>query len=123
MVSKEIRNNEFTIESDPPKVKVCWQVTGVRRDAWAEANRIPVEEEKPAGEKGNYLHPELFKKKASPASRPVAAIAAVLPDQIRHRAAEVLAQPGQPGFGDVVDEASKIFAKRVTERRKSARRK
>ena len=44
-------------------MKVCWQVTGVRRDAWAEANRIPVEEGKPAGEKGTYLHPELFDKK------------------------------------------------------------
>jgi hypothetical protein len=123
MVSKEIRNNEFTIESDPPKVKVCWQVTGVRRDAWAEANRIPVEEEKPVGEKGNYLHPELFKKKVTRDSRPVAAMAAVLPDQIRRHAAEVLAQPGRPGFGDVVDEAGKNFAQRVTERRESARTK
>ena len=123
IIGAEIQSGQFTIRTSAPNVKVSWQVTGVRRDAWAEANRIPVEEEKPAGEKGNYLHPELFKKKASPASRPVAAIAAVLPDQIRHRAAEVLAQPGQPGFGDVVDEASKIFAKRVTERRKSARRK
>jgi hypothetical protein len=122
MVSKEIRNNEFTIESDPPKVKVSWQVTGVRRDAWAEANRIPVEEDKQAGEKGDYLHPELFEKGASPDSRQMDAMTALLPDRLRHRAAEVLAKPGHPGFADVVDEAATIFGRRVTERHESPRR-
>jgi hypothetical protein len=123
MVSKEIKGNEFAIKSDPPKVKVSWQVTGVRRDAWAEANRIPAEEDKPKREKGSYLHPELFEKKASSDSRPVAAMTAVLPDEIRHRAAEVLAKRGRPGFGDVVDEASRMFTQRVTERHNSARTK
>jgi len=33
-------------------------VTGIRHDAYAEANRISVEEEKPADERGTYLHPE-----------------------------------------------------------------
>jgi hypothetical protein len=119
-VAKEIKGNEFAIKSDPPKVKVSWQVTGVRRDAWAEANRIAAEEDKPKREKGSYLHPELFEKKASPDSRTVAAMMAVLPDEIRHHAAEVLAERGRPGFGDVVDEAIRIFAHRVTERRNSA---
>ena len=40
--------------------KVSWQVTGIRRDAWAEAHRIPVEEDKPESERGHYLHPEAF---------------------------------------------------------------
>jgi hypothetical protein len=31
--------------------------TRTRRDAWAEAHRIPVEEEKPEAERGLYLHP------------------------------------------------------------------
>ena len=35
-------------------------VTGIRQDAWANAHRIPVEEEKPDAEKGRYLHPELY---------------------------------------------------------------
>ena len=64
MVSEEIKDNEFAIRTDPGRVKVCWQVTGVRKDAWAEANRIPVEETKPKAERGRYLHPELFGKKA-----------------------------------------------------------
>ena len=39
---------------------VSWQVTGIRQDAWANAHRIPVEQLKPEGERGLYLHPELF---------------------------------------------------------------
>jgi trimeric autotransporter adhesin len=31
----------------------------IRRDAWANANRIPVEEAKPTEDQGRYLHPEL----------------------------------------------------------------
>ncbi len=40
--------------------KVSWMVTGIRQDAWANAHRIPTEEEKPAQERGKYLHPELY---------------------------------------------------------------
>jgi hypothetical protein len=35
-----------------------WQTTCGRREAWAEADRIPGEEDKPEGEQGKYLHPE-----------------------------------------------------------------
>ena len=35
-------------------------MTGIRRDAYAQAHPIPVEEAKPAGEQGTYLHPEAF---------------------------------------------------------------
>ena len=41
-------------------MEVSWQVTGIRQDAWANAHRIPVEEEKNARERGYYLHPELY---------------------------------------------------------------
>jgi hypothetical protein len=41
-------------------VEVSWQVTGIRQDAWAEANRIVVEEDKPAKERGYYLNPAVF---------------------------------------------------------------
>jgi len=39
---------------------VSWQVTGIRQDAWANAHRIAVEEEKDAKKRGFYLHPELY---------------------------------------------------------------
>ena len=60
IVSQEIQDNQFVIQTDKPGVKVSWQVTGVRQDAWAKANRIPVEQTKPEAEKGKYLHPESF---------------------------------------------------------------
>jgi hypothetical protein len=37
-------------------VEVSWQVTGIRRDPYADKHRIPVEEDKPASERGFYLH-------------------------------------------------------------------
>jgi hypothetical protein len=60
MVASEIDNGRFAIRTDKGNVKVSWQVTGIRHDAYAEAHRIPVEEEKKPEEKGRYLHPELF---------------------------------------------------------------
>ena len=60
MVAREVSNNQFTIRTDKPHVKVSWQVTGIRQDAWANAHRIPVEQTKEAKERGFYLHPELY---------------------------------------------------------------
>jgi hypothetical protein len=93
MVSEEITRNAFAIRSDTPQVKVCWQVTGVRHDAWAEANRIPVEEDKPAAEKGRFLHPELFDRKGAVhrfERRPAANVTASLPEHLRPRAERVI---------------------------------
>jgi trimeric autotransporter adhesin len=59
-IDTEITGNKFTIRTDKPNVKVSWQVTGVRHDAYAVAHRTAVEEAKPASEQGHYLHPELF---------------------------------------------------------------
>jgi hypothetical protein len=59
-VAKEIENNRFTIKTSKPGVKVSWQVTGIRHDAYANAHRVPTEEMKSPAEQGHYLHPELF---------------------------------------------------------------
>jgi trimeric autotransporter adhesin len=48
------------IRTSKPGVEVSWQVTGIRHDAYANRYRISVEEEKPVGEQGYYLHPEVF---------------------------------------------------------------
>ncbi|NKX54794.1 hypothetical protein [Arthrobacter mobilis] len=60
IVAEEIDGSAFTIRTDRPHVKVCWQVTGVRQDAWAAANPLTVEEDKADGERGRYLYPELY---------------------------------------------------------------
>jgi len=58
-VVREIKNNQFTIETSKPGVKVSWQVTGIRHDAYANANRARTEEDKPPQERGHYLYQEL----------------------------------------------------------------
>ena len=60
IIADEIFDNRFTIKTDKPRVKVSWQVTGIRQDAWANKHRIAVEEDKTAAERGYFLHPELF---------------------------------------------------------------
>ncbi|HEY0704233.1 MAG TPA: hypothetical protein VGD60_15790 [Candidatus Acidoferrales bacterium] len=59
-IAAEIHDNRFQIAGGKARMKVSWMVTGIRHDAWAEAHRIPTEEEKPADEQGRYMHPELF---------------------------------------------------------------
>ena len=60
MVAEEIAGNRFAIRTDKPHVKVSWQVTGIRKDPYAEKHRIAVEEDKAEDERGTYLHPEAW---------------------------------------------------------------
>ena len=59
-IAEELANNQFKIGGGRAGLKVSWQVTGIRQDAWANAHRIPVEEAKDARERGFYIHPELY---------------------------------------------------------------
>jgi hypothetical protein len=59
-ISEEISGNRFRIGGGKPGSKVSWMVTGIRRDAWANAHRSPVEIDKTEKERGKYLHPEAF---------------------------------------------------------------
>ena len=59
-IDKEIENNRFSIAGGKPGMKVSWQVTGVRHDAYAQQNRSPVEQDKPAAERGTYLYPSAY---------------------------------------------------------------
>jgi hypothetical protein len=60
IVASKINGNQFTIKTDKPNVEVSWQVTGVRQDAYMRAHPMVVEQDKPAYERGTYIHPELF---------------------------------------------------------------
>jgi hypothetical protein len=59
IVASEISGNQFSIRTDKPNVKVSWQVTGTRQDAFANAHRIQVEVDKAPEDRGHYLYPEL----------------------------------------------------------------
>ena len=65
MVSSEIKGNYFSIKTDKPNVKVSWQVTGIREDPYANAHRIPVEQDKLGDDQGKYLHPTEWGQPAS----------------------------------------------------------
>ena len=57
-IVEEINDHRFKIAGGSPAMRVCWQVTGIRQDAWAQANRLVAEQDKPADEQDYYLHPE-----------------------------------------------------------------
>ena len=59
-VADEISTNQFKIAGGKPGMKVSWQVTGVRQDAFANANPIVVEQAKAEVERGYYLYPEAY---------------------------------------------------------------
>jgi len=78
IVAKEINGNRFTIKTSKPGVKVSWQVTGIRHDAYADAHRVEVQVEKPPQEQGRYLHPELF---GAPAEQAIGYVAPPVPTE------------------------------------------
>src|SRR6185503_7022173 len=60
IVAEEMKGNRFIVKTSAPNVKVSWQVTGIRHDAFANKHRIAVEEQKPEKERGSFLHPDAF---------------------------------------------------------------
>ena len=52
IVAEEIKGNRFIVKTSAPNVKVSWQVTGIRHDAYANKHRIAVEEQKLEKERG-----------------------------------------------------------------------
>jgi len=59
-IAKEITNNRFLLQSEKPHSKVSWQVTGIRRDPYANAHRIQVIVPKTGSASGKYEHPGLY---------------------------------------------------------------
>jgi len=70
-ISRQLADNRFTIAGGTPGMEVSWQVTGVRRDAWALANPLVVEQDKSPQERGYYLHPQAH---GQPADRSLASV-------------------------------------------------
>jgi hypothetical protein len=56
-VKTELTERRFVIAGAKPGQKICWQVTGVRKDAFALAHPVEVEREKKPSEKGKYRYP------------------------------------------------------------------
>ncbi len=64
-VAEEVANHQFKIATNATRVKVSWQITGVRQDAYAKAHPLVVEPEKSPLERNTYLHPELYNQPES----------------------------------------------------------
>ena len=71
IIYKKISNNQFTIKTDKPNVEVSWQVTGIRKDPYANAHRVQPVVEKSAKEKGHYLH---YKEYNQPIEKSIRAV-------------------------------------------------
>jgi hypothetical protein len=57
-------NSHFKIAGGTSGMKVSWQVTGIRKDPYAKAHPIQIEEDKPDKERGYYIYPDLYGKAA-----------------------------------------------------------
>jgi hypothetical protein len=60
IIKEKMANNQFVIQTNEPNVEVSWQVTGIRKDPYANKNRIPNEVDKAPEERGLYLHPNAY---------------------------------------------------------------
>ena len=60
IIKDKIANGQFRIITNTSHVEVSWQITAVRQDPYAKAHPLVVEQQKAVGERGNYVHPELY---------------------------------------------------------------
>jgi hypothetical protein len=56
-VARQATDGSFRIAGGPSRGEVCWQLTARRDDAYLRAHPTRVEVDKPAAERGTYLHP------------------------------------------------------------------
>ncbi len=89
-VAQEIAGNSFMIGGGLPGMKVSWVVTGVRKDAYAAAHPLVVEQEKTGDERGRYLAPE---EHGQPADR-------AMPGVERPQPSTPRAATGNPGSSE-----------------------
>jgi hypothetical protein len=64
-VAQGISNRQFRIAGGSPKLRVSWQVTGIRKDASALNHPKLVEVERTGDDRGRYVDPEAFGKPKS----------------------------------------------------------
>lgn len=59
-VASELDASGFSLAGAMPGQRISWQVTGIRKDPWAIANPLVVEQDKLPEERGLYRCPELY---------------------------------------------------------------
>jgi len=115
-IAEEVANKQFKIATNAARVKVSWQITAVRQDAYAKAHPIAVEQEKAATEKGFYQHPELYgqpaeKKIKWPLDPEVTQEVKAQREAAKlHQASPNQATPTRPKFGTPASAVNRQFA-------------
>ncbi len=59
-IAEEVQDNRFKLAGGREGLKVSWQITGIRKDRYAQTHPLLVEQEKPVQERGYYRHPDLY---------------------------------------------------------------
>jgi hypothetical protein len=59
-IAEEVTSNAFKIAGGKAGMKISWQVTGIRQDAYAKAHPLVEEVEKTGKERGKYITPKEF---------------------------------------------------------------
>ncbi|TXG80610.1 MAG: hypothetical protein E6R11_00915 [Rhodocyclaceae bacterium] len=80
-VAQRIQDRRFKLAGGAPGQEVSWQVTGTRKDAYAQAHRIQVVVEKTGSDRGKYLYPAEAGKSSAEALRPWMRLEAVKMEQ------------------------------------------
>ena len=91
-LAREASQGSFEIAGGRPRQKVCWQVTGVRRDAWAKANPMRVEQARASARSNAPLVSNRDVERIVDAVRK-AAKAMKAEDKLRRKAAKVSPAP------------------------------
>ncbi|MBS1715838.1 MAG: hypothetical protein JST30_16040 [Armatimonadetes bacterium] len=73
-VATEVQGNRFQIGGGKPGLKVCWTVTALRNDKYVQKYPLEKEPMKADGERGKFLHPELYGAKPEAALHPDSAV-------------------------------------------------
>ena len=98
-VAEEIYEHRFKIAGGEEGMKVCWHVTGSRKDPWAAANPFVVEQEKPQEERGRYLQPDLYGAPEEQSVMRALMGEHKLPQRMRQELPQPLQFPPTPTFG------------------------
>lgn len=65
-VTRKLAGGSFTIRTSKPGIEVCWMITGERKDGYARANPLIVEEMKAAEDRGTLLNKESVSNVSAP---------------------------------------------------------
>ena len=95
-VASGVKKNKFAIAGGSAGQKVSWQVSGVRQDAWANANPLEVEPAKAVADRGRYLQPKVHGKTDKQSIYPTS-----IEDLVARAPKGLAARPAEPTIPDL----------------------